>query len=309
MERVERVGAFVGRGTRPGRRRAAAALVPCACAASGRAGVLRFSWSAARADAYGRAAARAGRSFEDEFSTLDANISGTHHVLAALKDLAPQCRFYFAGSSEMMGKARQVPQTEETAFRPRSAYGISKVAGFELTRNYRESYNVFTASGILYNHESPRRGYEFVTRKITSHAARIKLGQVKELRLGNLDALRDWGHAKDYVRAMWLMLQQDRPDDYIVATGRTRSVRDFAQQAFAAAGLDWEKYVVVDAAFFRPTEAEVLVGDASKARRQLGWEPSIPFDQMVRDMVEDDLVRFEGKAPVAPGTGAERPPR
>lgn len=251
-----------------------------------------------------------GSSFEDEFSTLDANISGTHHVLAALKDLAPQCRFYFAGSSEMMGKARQVPQTEETAFRPRSAYGISKVAGFELTRNYRESYNIYTASGILYNHESPRRGYEFVTRKITSHAARIKLGQLKELRLGNLDALRDWGHAKDYVRAMWLMLQQDGPDDYVVATGRTRSVRDFARHAFEAAGLDWEKHVVVDPAFYRPTEAEVLVGDASKARRQLGWEPTIPFEQMVRDMVEEDLRRFEGKAAASPEAAATgRAPR
>src|SRR6059058_6199456 len=171
-------------------------------------------------------------SFEDEFSTLQANINGTHYALSAIKEAAPQCRFYFAASSEMFGKVREVPQTELTPFHPRSAYGISKVAGFELTRNYREAYGLHASSGILYNHESPRRGFEFVTRKITSHVAKIKLGQAKELRLGNLDAQRDWGHARNYVEAMWLMLQQPQPDDYVVATGSTYSVRQFVEAAF-----------------------------------------------------------------------------
>ena len=235
-------------------------------------------------------------SFEDEFSTLQGNLNGTHYSLSALKENAPGCRFYFAASSEMFGKVREVPQRETTPFYPRSAYGISKVAGFDLTRNYREAYGMFAASGILYNHESPRRGFEFVTRKITSHAARIKLGLAKELKLGNLDARRDWGHAKDYVRAMWLMLQQATPDDFVIATGITHSVREFCQAAFGHVGLDYAQYVSVDPRFFRPAEVDVLQGDATKARDVLGWEPTVAFEDIVREMVEDDLRRFAGQA-------------
>src|SRR5437762_6589203 len=184
-------------------------------------------------------------SFDDEFSTLNANINGTHYLLAAAKNIVPRCRFYFAGSSEMFGKADEVPQTEHTQFHPRSTYGISKVAGFELTRNYREAYGMHASSGILFNHESPRRGFEFVTRKITSGAARIAAGKSKELRLGNLDAKRDWGHAREYVQAMWLMLQQAEPDDYVIATGQTHTVREFAEVAFSYVGLNYREYVVV----------------------------------------------------------------
>ena len=232
-------------------------------------------------------------SFEDEFSTLNANINGTHYALSATKECAPNCRFYFAASSEMFGKVREVPQRESTPFHPRSAYGISKVAGFDLTRNYREAYNLFAASGILYNHESPRRGYEFVTRKITSHAAKIKFGLTQELRLGNLDAKRDWGHAKDYVRAMWLMLQQPTPDDFVIATGQTHSVRDFVSIAFEYAGLDYNKHVVIDPKFFRPAEVDLLLGDATKARKILGWESSHTFEEIVREMVEEDIKRVQ----------------
>src|SRR5690242_4006015 len=196
-------------------------------------------------------------SFDDEFSTLQININGTHHVLAALKDIVPNCRFYFAGSSEMFGKVSEVPQTEKTRFHPRSAYGISKVAGFDLTRNYREAYQMHASSGILFNHESPRRGFEFVTRKITSHVAKIKLGLAHELRLGNLDAKRDWGHAREYVRAMWLMLQQDQPDDYVISTGETHTVRSFLEVAFGYVGLDYRKYVVVDPRYYRPAEVNL----------------------------------------------------
>jgi GDPmannose 4,6-dehydratase len=228
-------------------------------------------------------------SFADGFSTLNANINGTHFVLAALRELQPRCRFYFAGSSEMFGKVAEVPQNEETRFHPRSPYGISKVAGFDLTRNYREAYGMFCASGILFNHESPRRGFEFVTRKITSTVARIKAGAAEELRLGNLDARRDWGHAADYVRAMRLMLARDEPDDYVVATGETHTVREFCERAFARAGLDWERYVKVDERFYRPAEVDVLVGDASKARRELGWEPRYNFERLVDEMVDADL--------------------
>src|ERR671926_237489 len=192
--------------------------------------------------------------FTDGFSTMNTNINGTHYVLAALRELRPRCRFYFAGSSEMFGKVREVPQTEATPFHPRSPYGISKVAGFDLTRNYREAYRMFCASGVLFNHESPRRGFEFVTRKITSTVARIKLGLATELRLGNLEAKRDWGHAKDYVRAMHLMLQQDEADDYVVATGETHTVREFCERAFAEVGLDWREYVKIDEQFYRPAE-------------------------------------------------------
>jgi len=228
-------------------------------------------------------------SFEDEFSTLNANINGTHYVLAVLHDLAPQCRFYFAGSSEMFGRAEEVPQNEKTRFHPRSAYGISKVAGFELTRNYREAYGLHASSGILYNHESPRRGYEFVTRKITSHAVRFKLGLARELPLGNLEAKRDWGHAREYVKAMWLMLQQPVPGDYVVATGENHSVRELAEMAFSYVGLDYSDYVTVDAGLFRPAEVDVLQGDASLARRVLGWKYELSFADLVREMVEEDL--------------------
>ena len=228
-------------------------------------------------------------SFEDEFSIINTNINGTHHVLSALKEAAPQCRFYFAASSEMFGKVEEVPQTEKTPFYPRSYYGISKVAGFHMTRNYRESFEIFACSGILFNHESPRRGHEFVTRKISSHVARIKLGRENNLRLGNLEARRDWGHARDYVKAMWLMLQQDEPDDYVVCTGETHSVRDFAELAFSVVGLNSEDYIVVDPRFFRPAEVEILVGNPEKARSVLGWKNECSFPELVEEMVKSDL--------------------
>ena len=237
-------------------------------------------------------------SFDDEFSTLNANINGTHYLLAAVKNIVPHCRFYFAGSSEMFGKAEEVPQTEHTRFHPRSTYGISKVAGFELTRNYREAYNLHASSGILFNHESPRRGFEFVTRKITSGVARILAGRSKELRLGNLDAKRDWGHAREYVHGMWLMLQQDAPDDYVIATGETHTVSEFAERAFAHVGLNWRDYVVPDPDLFRPAEVNLLQGDASKARTKLGWSHRIGFEELVREMVEADC-RMLGVEPKA----------
>ena len=228
-------------------------------------------------------------SFADGFSTMNTNINGTHYMLAALRELRPQCRFYFAGSSEMFGLVRETPQRETTPFHPRSPYGISKVAGFELTRNYREAYGLFGASGILFNHEGPRRGFEFVTRKITSTVARIKAGQASELRLGNLDARRDWGHAKDYVRAMRLMLQQNAPEDFVVATGESHTVREFCELAFAEVDLDYRSYVRVDEQFLRPAEVGSLIGDASKARSVLGWEPTCTFPELVREMVQNDL--------------------
>jgi GDPmannose 4,6-dehydratase len=227
-------------------------------------------------------------SFDDEFSTLNANINGTHYLLAAVKNLAPKCRFYFAGSSEMFGHVEEVPQTERTRFHPRSSYGISKVAGFDLTRNYREAYGIHASSGILFNHESPRRGYEFVTRKITSGVARIAAGQSRELRLGNLDAKRDWGHAREYVEAMWMMLQQPEPDDYVIATGTSHSVRDFVDLAFREVGLDYRDFVQADSALFRPAEVYVLLGDASYARKKLGWSCKIGFEELVREMVYAD---------------------
>jgi len=235
-------------------------------------------------------------SFEDEFSTFNTNINGTHYVLAALRDCAPDCRFYFAASSEMFGKVAEVPQTEQTRFHPRSAYGISKVAGFDLTRNYREAYGLKVSSGILYNHESPRRGFEFVTRKITSHAAKIKLGLAKEVRLGNLDARRDWGHAREYVRAMWLMLQQEQPEDYVIATGEEHSVREFADLAFARLGLDYREHVVVDPQFLRPAEVETLLGNAAFARTNLDWQYQVSFADLVHEMVDADLARLKGSA-------------
>jgi GDPmannose 4,6-dehydratase len=227
-------------------------------------------------------------SFDDEFSTLNTNINGTHFLLAALKNLAPGCRFYFAGSSEMFGKAEEVPQTESTRFHPRSSYGISKVAGFELTRNYREAYGMHCSSGILFNHESPRRGFEFVTRKITSAVARIRAGKARELRLGNLEARRDWGHAREYVEAMWLMLQQPEPDDYVVATGESHSVREFAELAFSLASLDYRDYVRPDPGLFRPAEVNELIGNPAKARAKLGWRNRIGFRDLVTEMVETD---------------------
>jgi GDPmannose 4,6-dehydratase len=231
--------------------------------------------------------------FEDEFAIINTNINGTHFVLSALKEAAPRCRFYFAGSSEMFGNAPETPQNEGTPFNPRSPYGISKVAGFHLTRNYRDTYNLHASSGILFNHESPRRGFEFVTRKITHGAARVKCGQLQELLLGNLDAKRDWGFAGDYVKAMWLMLQQDRPDDYVIATGQEHSVREFAELAFGYLGLNWQDYVRVDERFFRPAESYSLRGDYAKAARVLGWQPSLSFGELVRLMVEADLVAVE----------------
>lgn len=228
-------------------------------------------------------------SFEDEFSTLNTNINGTHYILSAIKNAAPQCRFYFAGSSEMFGKAREVPQRETTPFHPRSAYGISKVAGYELTRNYREAYGLFACAGILFNHESPRRGHEFVTRKITSAVAAIKFKQATKLVLGNLEARRDWGHAADYVEAMWLMLQQPEPEDYVISTGETHSVRDFAEMAFQRAGLDYRDFVSTDPNFFRPAEVDLLLGDATKARQKLGWRPKHTFTDLVASMVDNDL--------------------
>jgi len=231
-------------------------------------------------------------SFEDEFSTLNTNINGTHYILAAVHDLVPNCRFYFAGSSEMFGRVSEVPQNENSKFHPRSAYGISKVAGFELTRNYREAYKLHASNGILYNHESPRRGYEFVTRKITSYAAKIKLGLTDTLPLGNLEAKRDWGHSRDYVRAMWLMLQQPVPGDYVVASGETHSVREFAELAFTLLGMDYRKFVTTDANLLRPAEVDILQGDASLAKKVLGWNHSVTFHDLVKEMVEQDLQRL-----------------
>lgn len=227
-------------------------------------------------------------SFEDEFSTMNINVNGTHHVLATLKELVPTCKFYFAGTSEMFGRVDRSPQDEETRFHPRSAYGISKVAGYELTRNYREAYGMHAVSGILFNHESPRRGYEFVTRKISRGVARIRAGLDKSLRLGNLDAMRDWGHARDYVVAMWLMLQQKEPSDFVVATGETHSVREFAEQAFRLVGLDYAEYVQTDQIFFRPAEVDLLKGDPNRAKRLLGWTPTTMFQDLVEEMVMSD---------------------
>jgi GDPmannose 4,6-dehydratase len=221
---------------------------------------------------------------------------GVTHVLEAIKLLGrDKIRFYQASSSEMFGKVQEVPQKEDTPFYPRSPYGVAKVYGHWITVNYRESYDMFCCSGILFNHESERRGKEFVTRKVTDGVARIKLGLANELRLGNLDAKRDWGFAGDYVRAMWLMLQQDKPDDYVVATGETHTVRKLVELAFAAAGLDWQKYVKIDPALVRPAEVDLLIGDPSKAKRILGWKPEVSFPQLVERMVKADLARLQGK--------------
>jgi GDPmannose 4,6-dehydratase len=257
-------------------------------------------------------------SFSDEFSTMNININGTHYMLSSLRKRSPECRFYFAGTSEIFGKVEEVPQRETTRPHPRSPYGVSKLTGFELTRNYRESHGIFACSGILFNHESPRRGYEFVTRKITSTIGRMKRGEESLLILGNLDAKRDWGFAGDYVEAMWKMLQQETPDDYVVATGETHSVRDFVARSFEAAQLE---YTIVDLheltadeadrqveslrakqggllvvqhpRFYRPAEVDELLGDASKARKILGWVPRVSFGGLVASMVENDIAHAE----------------
>jgi GDPmannose 4,6-dehydratase len=225
-----------------------------------------------------------------EFTAL-----GVTRVLEAVRSVDTSIRLYQASSSEMFGKVVEVPQTETTPFYPRSPYGVAKVYGHWITVNYRESYDMFACSGMLFNHESPRRGKEFVTRKITDGVARIKLGLAKELRLGNLEAQRDWGFAGDYVRAMWLMLQQDTPDDYVIATGRSHSVRDFVRVAFESAGLgSFEPYVFIDPKFARPAEVDLLIGDPGKAKRQLGWEPTVSFEQLVEMMVKADVDRLSG---------------
>lgn len=226
-----------------------------------------------------------------EFTAL-----GVTRVLEAIRSVNPKIRFYQASSSEMFGKVQAVPQDEDTPFYPRSPYGVAKLYGHWITVNYRESYDMFAVSGILFNHESSRRGLEFVTRKISDGAARIKLGLAKELRLGNLDARRDWGFAGDYVRAMWLMLQQDAPDDYVIATGRTHEVREFVRIAFEAAGLgSYEPYVKIDPRFVRPAEVDLLIGDPAKAKKQLGWEPEVSFEQLVEMMVKADIDRLSAQ--------------
>ncbi len=222
-----------------------------------------------------------------EFTAL-----GVTRVLEAIRAVNSKIKFYQASSSEMFGKVREVPQKEETAFYPRSPYGVAKVYGHWITVNYRESFDMFAVSGIAFNHESPRRGKEFVTRKITDGVARIKLGVARELRLGNLDSKRDWGFAGDYVRAMWLMLQRDQPEDFVIATGRTHSVRDFVRIAFETVGLDYERHTRIDRQFIRPAEVDVLIGDASKAKRILGWQPEVTFEALIQTMVEADLKRL-----------------
>lgn len=231
--------------------------------------------------------------FEDESSLVANNFTATHALLAGIKELVPDCRVYFAGSSEMFGDARVTPQNELTPFNPRSIYGISKLAAFHLARNYREHHKLFVAAGILYNHESPRRGYQFVTRKISATVAKIHLGLVDRLELGNIDAIRDWGYAPDYVVAMHAILQQQAPEDFVIATGMLHSVRDFLSTAFSVVGLDYEAYVQINPHHFRPSEAVALCGNASKARQILGWEPSRTFEQIVEEMVFSDIENAE----------------
>jgi len=234
-----------------------------------------------------------GYSFEDEFSTFNTNINGTHYILSAVKEFAENVKFYFASSSEMFGKVKYSPQDETTVFHPRSSYGISKVTGFHLTKNYREAYKLHASNGILFNHESPRRGFEFVTRKITFAAARIKKGLQKKLYLGNIEAKRDWGHAKDYVQAMWLMLQQDAPEDYVIGTGKDHSVEEFAKKTFDHLNLNYKDYIVLDKNLIRPSEVETLLANYSKAKKVLNWEPKISFDNLVSEMIESDLKLVE----------------
>jgi len=231
-----------------------------------------------------------GYSFEDEFSTLNININGTHYLLSAVKEFTSnKIKFYFAGSSEMFGKTTESPQNESTPFNPRSSYGISKVTGYYLTKNYREAYKLHASNGILFNHESPRRGFEFVTRKITHAVARIKKGFQKKLKLGNLKAKRDWGHAKDYVEAMWMILQQKNPDDFVIGTGKEHSVEDFAKKAFSHVGLNYKDYIVLDEKLIRPAEVDTLLANSEKAKKILNWSPKISFDDLVKNMVDEDL--------------------
>ena len=228
-------------------------------------------------------------SFEDEFSTLNTNINGTHYILSAAKELSKNLKFYFAGSSEMFGKVSQAPQDEKTPFHPQSSYGISKTAGYYLTRNYREAYKLHASAGILFNHESPRRGFEFVTRKISLAVARIKKGSQKKLKLGNMKSRRDWGHAQDYVKAMWSMLQQDAPGDYVVGTGKEYSVEDFAKKAFEHVSLNYNDHIVIDKNLMRPSDVDSLLANSAKAKKVLKWEPKISFENLVISMVESDL--------------------
>ena len=229
-------------------------------------------------------------SFEDEFSTFSMNINGTHYMLSAVKELIDlKVKFYFAASSEMFGRVKESPQNENTPFHPRSAYGVSKVTGFHLVKNYREAYKLHASNGILFNHESPRRGFEFVTRKISQGVARIKKGFQKKIKLGNIKSKRDWGHAIDYVNAMWLMLQQENGGDYVIGTGKQHTVEEFAQRAFAHVGLNYKDHVVIDKKFMRPAEVDTLLADYTKAKKILKWEPKITFDDLVISMVEHDL--------------------
>jgi GDPmannose 4,6-dehydratase len=234
-------------------------------------------------------------SWDQPLLTGEFNAQGVTRLLEAIRRVGPKVRFYQASSSEMFGKVREVPQTELTPFYPRSPYGVSKVFGHYITVNYRESYSLFACSGILFNHESPRRGYEFVTRKVSDAVARIKLGLQQKLHLGNLEAHRDWGFAGDYVRAMWLMLQQATPDDYVVATGEAHSVKDLVRVAFSHVGLDWQEFVHIDPALMRPAEVDHLIGNSAKARKILGWEPSVTFEGLVGMMVDADLERLSAK--------------
>ncbi len=235
-------------------------------------------------------------SFEQPYVTGMVTGLGVTNMLEAIRYINPKIKFYQASSSEMYGKIHEMPQTEETRFHPRSPYAVAKLYGHWLTINYRESYNMFACSGILFNHESERRGLEFVTRKITDAVAKISLGKQKYLYLGNLEAKRDWGYAKDYVEAMWMMLQQNKPDDYVIASGETHSVKDFVREAFSAAGIkDWQKYIKIDKRFFRPAEVDVLLGDYSKAKKQLGWKPKTTFNQLVELMVKSDIIKQKSK--------------
>ena len=229
-------------------------------------------------------------SFEDEFSTFSMNINGTHYMLSAVKEfIGTQVKFYFAASSEMFGKVQETPQNENTPLHPRSAYGISKVTGFHLVKNYRDAYKLHASSGILFNHESPRRGFEFVTRKISHGVARIKKGLQKKIKLGNIKSKRDWGHAKDYVNAMWLMLQQESGGDYVIGTGKQHTVEEFARKAFAHVGLNYKDHLIIDKNLIRPLEVDTLLADYTKAKKVLKWEPKTSFDDLVIQMVEHDL--------------------
>ena len=249
-----------------------------------------------------------GYSFEDESTTMRINLQGTHELLAALKQIAPTCKFCFAGSSEMYGKVQSSPQNENTPFHPRSTYGVAKVACFHLCRHYREAYNLFISNAILFDHESPRRGPEFVSRKITSHVARIKLGLAKELQLGNIETLRDIGHASEYMDAMWRMLQQPQPDDFVVATGENHPIRELVEFAFAHAGLDYRDWVKISPALFRPSDVELLIGDCTKARELLGWQHKKTWKDLIVEMVETDLQLAQQERQSAKADEAVREP-